>query len=152
MCLRNVSPEAGCYNGTIMIMNGVRNSTILRCTIINGINVREEISIPRIKLRPPDVANQPCEWEILQFPVRLAYAIAINKSQGQTLAKLGFWLVTAVFGHDQLYVAASRTGACSYVMFAVMPYKPDDPFITVNLVYRHILDYTIFVLLIRLLT
>jgi hypothetical protein len=52
--------------------------------------------------------------------------------------------------HGQLYVAASRTGACSTVMFTVLPYKPDDPFITVNLVYRHTLDYTIVVLLIKL--
>jgi hypothetical protein len=49
-------------------------------------------------------------------------------------------LVNAVFGHGKLYVAASRTGARISVMFAVMPYNPDDPFITVNLVYMHILD------------
>jgi hypothetical protein len=78
------------------------------------------------------------------------YAMAINKIQGQTLEKVGAWFFTASFGHDQLYVAASRTGACSTVMFAVLPYKPDDPFITVILVYRHILDYNIVVLLIRL--
>jgi hypothetical protein len=64
-----------------------------------------------------------------------------NKRQGQTLAKAEVCLVTVVFFHGQLYVAASRTGAGSSVMFAVMPYKPDDPFITVNLVYMHILDY-----------
>jgi hypothetical protein len=73
MCLRNVSPEAGCYNGTRMILNGVVYNNILRCTIINGRNAGEEISIPRIKMRPQDLTNQPCEWEILQFPVRLAY-------------------------------------------------------------------------------
>jgi hypothetical protein len=78
------------------------------------------------------------------------YAMTINKSQGQTLEKVGAWFFTALFGHGQLYVAASITGASSTVMFAVLPYKPDDPFITVNLVYRHILDYTIVVLLIRL--
>jgi D-alanyl-lipoteichoic acid acyltransferase DltB (MBOAT superfamily) len=66
------------------------------------------------------------------------YAMAIHKNQGQTLEHTGVWLVTAVFGHYQLYVAASRTGACSTVMFAVLPYNPDDPYITVNLVYRHI--------------
>jgi hypothetical protein len=40
----------------------------------------------------------------------LAYTMPINKSQGQTLAKVGIWLVTAVFGDVQLYVAAFRTG------------------------------------------
>jgi ATP-dependent DNA helicase PIF1 len=41
MCLRNMSPEAGCYNGTRLIVNDVRNNMILRCTIINGINAGE---------------------------------------------------------------------------------------------------------------
>jgi hypothetical protein len=72
MCLRNVIPEAGCYNGTILIVNVVRNYKILRCTIINGSSAGEEISIPRIKLQPEYSTNHPCEWEILQFPVRLA--------------------------------------------------------------------------------
>jgi hypothetical protein len=50
MCLRNASPETGCYNGTRMIVNDVMNNKILRCTIINAKNAGEEISIPRIKL------------------------------------------------------------------------------------------------------
>jgi ATP-dependent DNA helicase PIF1 len=95
-CLRNASPEAGCYNMTRMIVNAVRNNKILTCTITNGSNAGEEHSIPRIKLRPQDLTNQPCEWEILQLPVRLAYAMTITKSQGQTLEKLGVWLFTAV--------------------------------------------------------
>jgi ATP-dependent DNA helicase PIF1 len=138
MCLRNMSPTAGCYNGTTTIANDVQNSKILRCTIINGCSAGAEISIPRIKLRPQDLTNQPCEWEILQFPVRLSYAMTIDKIQGQTLTKLGVLLGTKVFGHDQLYVAASITDAYSSVIFAVLPYKPDDPYITVNLVYGHI--------------
>jgi hypothetical protein len=34
MCLRNVIHEAGCCNGTRMIVNDVKNNNILRCTII----------------------------------------------------------------------------------------------------------------------
>ena len=46
----------------------------------------------------------------LQFPFRVSYAMAINKSQGLTLIKVGVHLETQVFTHGQLYVALSRVG------------------------------------------
>jgi hypothetical protein len=64
-----------------MIVNDVRNNNILRSTIINGSNSGEEFSIPKIKLRPQHLANQPCEWERLQLPVRLADAMTIKKAK-----------------------------------------------------------------------
>ena len=45
-----------------------------------------------------------------QFPVKVAYAMTISKSQGQSLGRVGLYLPRPVFGHGQLYVALSRSG------------------------------------------
>ncbi|KAI8554974.1 hypothetical protein RHMOL_Rhmol05G0137900 [Rhododendron molle] len=53
-----------------------------------------------------------------QFPIRLAYAMTINKSQGQSVNFGGIDLRTLVFSHGQLYVALSRctSGDCTSVL------------------------------------
>jgi len=53
----------------------------------------------------------PFEFKRLQFPVHLAFAISINKGQGQSLKVDGINLETPCFLHDQLYVAFSRVGS-----------------------------------------
>ena len=42
------------------------------------------------------------------LPVNVAFAITINKSQGQTLDNVGVYLPTDPFTHGQLHVVLSR--------------------------------------------
>ena len=74
------------------------------------------------------------QFKRLQFPIRLAFAITINKTQEQSLELLGLYLRTDCFSHGQLYVAYSRVG------------NPDNVFIytetgtTKNIVYPQVLE------------
>jgi ATP-dependent DNA helicase PIF1 len=42
------------------------------------------------------------------FPVQVAFAMIINKSQGQTLNNVGVYLPSSVFYYGQLYVVISQ--------------------------------------------
>ena len=68
----------------------------------------EIVFIPRIPLIPNDM---PFEFKRLQFPVRLSFAMSINKAQGQSLKVAGLQLENPCFSHGQLYVACSRVGS-----------------------------------------
>jgi ATP-dependent exoDNAse (exonuclease V) alpha subunit len=50
----------------------------------------------------------------VQFPVRLAWAATIHKSQGQILHKVSIDLGRGAFSHGQTYVALSRCIALAY--------------------------------------
>jgi ATP-dependent DNA helicase PIF1 len=60
-----------------------------------------------MSLSPTD-SDLPFTLNRMQFPVLLAFAVTINKSQGQTFDRVGILLEEPVFSHGQLYVAFSR--------------------------------------------
>ncbi|CAM9218937.1 unnamed protein product, partial [Ectocarpus sp. 12 AP-2014] len=67
------------------------------------------------------VERQGISFRRQQFPLRVCYAMTINKSQGQTLARVGLDLRDDVFCHGQLYVALSRTTSSKNVLCLVRP-------------------------------
>ncbi|XP_064085397.1 uncharacterized protein LOC135200722 [Macrobrachium nipponense] len=66
----------------------------------------------------------------LQFPVRLALAMTINKAQGQSLRVAGINLEQPCFSHGQLYVACLRVGSPER-LFILLPEGK-----TKNIVYQ----------------
>ncbi|KAF1869531.1 hypothetical protein Lal_00017106 [Lupinus albus] len=62
--------------------------------------------IPRMSLSP---SHSLWSFKVTrrQFLLTVPYVMTINKSQGQSLASVGFYLHRPIFDHDQLYVAFS---------------------------------------------
>ncbi|XP_054723053.1 ATP-dependent DNA helicase PIF1-like [Uloborus diversus] len=105
MLLRNLDPPNLC-NGTRMSIKKLHNN-IIEATVLTGPAAGTDVLIPRIPIIPSDI---PFQFKRLQFPIRLSFAITINKAQGQTLKVVGVDLRTPCFSHGQLYVACSRVG------------------------------------------
>lgn len=98
--LRNPNPKKGMCNGTRSIVESVHDNFIL-AEIVSECNKGYKVMIPRIKLQPRD-ANLPFILSHRQFPIIPAYAMTINKAQGQSFEHAGIFLNEAVFAHGQL--------------------------------------------------
>lgn len=77
---------------------------LLKCISIDG---KKIFHILRILHTPIDLKIL-IPFTRYQHPVKLDFCITINKSQKQTLEKVGFYLEESLFAHGQLYVALSQ--------------------------------------------
>ena len=118
MLLRNLDPPRLC-NGTRLIVKDLTDH-LIDAEILSGKYRGERVLIPRIPMVPE---NYPFKFKRVQFPVKLCFAMSVNKAQGQTLQVAGLHLLEPCFSHGQLYVALSRVGSPDQI-FAYMGMQP----------------------------
>ena len=134
--LVNLAPSRGLCNGTRMVLRQASHR-VLEVSILGGSHHGSIALIPRVSLTPnSDGSDFSFVLRRRQFPVRLAFAMSINKSQGQSLKVVGLDLRIPVFTHGQLYVALSRATSGDRIR-ALLP--PDSEGETTNIVFSEVL-------------
>ena len=136
MLLRNLQagPDSNLRNGTRMIVKKLMKRTI-ECEVAVGTNKGNRVFLPRIPMY--DRSNEfPFTLVRRQFPVRLAFAVTINKGQGQENQRVGIYLPEPVFAHGQLYTAFSRGKRGRNVSVLIEDNKEG---FTDNIVYKELL-------------
>ncbi|KAF5933474.1 hypothetical protein HYC85_029645 [Camellia sinensis] len=87
MFLRNIALKDGLCNGTRLMVSRC-DTRIIEARILTREKFGNLAFIPRISLTLSSV-EMPFRMTRHQFPIRLAYALTINKSQGQSVNLLG---------------------------------------------------------------
>ncbi|XP_056860135.1 uncharacterized protein LOC108835628 [Raphanus sativus] len=137
MCLRNIDVADGLCNGTRLIVTQLLPH-VIEARVITGNNISgDKVWISRMFVTPPD-AKFPFRMRRRQFPVTLAFAMTINKSQGQTLERVGLFLPRPVFSHGQLYVALSRVKSRSGLKILITGKDSKPQTKTLNVVYKQV--------------
>ena len=148
--LRNINPKIGLCNGTKLIVHKFIGQYCIEFEIVTeGAHKGNIVALPRIDFTTSE-SDFPFTMVRRQFPIRLAFAMTINKAQGQSLKRVGIYLKRPVFAHGQLYVALSRAGIPSEtrVLIEPQPSQQDkvEPstntsnaiYFTANIVYKEV--------------
>ena len=108
--MRNMDIRAGHCNGTRYLVKHIGQYRL----VLHKLDVKEGdknkvLILPRIPMRYGG-ERFPFELTRLQFPLKIAFALTINRAQGLSAVKCGILRPKNVCTHGQIYVAFSRCG------------------------------------------
>ena len=106
--------------------------------LATGKNKGQYLMISRFKFQSED-KTVPFQMERNQFPVKLAFGITANRSQGQTYKFIGINLTHHFFVHGQTYVAMSRVGSAKNIKIYQPKNCPTKGYMK-NIVYPEVLS------------
>ncbi len=130
--VRNLDANSGLCNGTRLIVRQLARRLII-VEIVGGSHTGTVLNIPRVTTS--SIGNHwPFTLLRRQFPMQLAFAMTINKAQGQTMGTVSIYLPEPVFTHGQLYVALSRATSVGNVSMHCLNEES-----TTNVVYTELL-------------
>ena len=137
MLLRNIDQINGHCNGSRYVIEDIRKHLLI-VKSVTGTKIGNTLLIPRFNLCPTE-DTFPFKMTRRQFPVRPCFAMTVNKSQGQTLERVGILCMRDFFSHGQLYVAMSRVGSseCLRILSLDESTKEKRRFIN-NVVYKEV--------------
>ena len=107
MLLRNLRQIIRLCNNTRLQVKQIKSKT-LDCRILDNKHNNQRYFIPRISLASPNTNNLYTLFQRVQYLIRLAFNITINKSQKQSLQHVGLYLQPKIFAYNQLYIILSR--------------------------------------------
>ncbi|XP_023735292.2 uncharacterized protein LOC111883168 [Lactuca sativa] len=136
MLLRNIDQKNGLCNGTRLQVISL-GKRVIEAVIITGSNIGNRTFIPRMTLTPFE-KKISFKFQRRQFPLAVCFAMTINKSQGQSLSKVGLFFKDPVFTHGQLYVALSRVQSREGLKLLILDKDGRLTNKTSNVVYKQV--------------
>jgi ATP-dependent exoDNAse (exonuclease V) alpha subunit len=115
MLIRN-DLERRFVNGSLAVITNLEEDKII-VSLQSGESGKEVIEVPKMtwevnKYTLSEDAVNPIKSEVIgsftQYPLRLAWAVTVHKSQGKTYERVAIDLGKGAFEHGQTYVALSR--------------------------------------------